>query len=453
MNFLKKLFVLILFTQIMSSVFAETKKMGEYVVSLKASKPNAIYKIGDTAEFVLTVTKNGKAFSGANIEYLISKDGVAPYIKGSKNIGSVAKFEASLKEAGFIKCNVNVSFPDAKGKLSMLAGAGFNPLDIKPSLPVPDDFVAYWNVQKEILKKIPLNINMQLRNDVLVSEKKVPADVINAIDMYIVKADTFNGKLDAYLTKPKGAKPKSLPAIILPHGAGVKLSRYAGNFGAASWAKRGFLAIDFNVLGLDSDAKDQLQNFIKTYRGYPQKNADNRDTNFFRTMYLRLCRAMDVAMAQPEWDGKTLVVFGTSQGGAQALGAGGLYNDKVTMVCSFVPAICDQTGFMVKRINGWPHYIRPNKDGVYENPNMKLAEAIRYIDAMNFSSMIKAPTIFVVDLADPTCEPTSCFAAYSNISAPKTLITNPEARHSVPAECYNKVIEQVVEHAKQMKNK
>ena len=68
MNFLKKLFVLILFTQIMSSVFAETKKMGEYVVSLKASKPNAIYKIGDTAEFVLTVTKNGKAFSGANIE-------------------------------------------------------------------------------------------------------------------------------------------------------------------------------------------------------------------------------------------------------------------------------------------------------------------------------------------------------------------------------------------------
>ena len=453
MKSVKTLLYTVLLVLFSVCTFAETKKLGEYEVSLKASKLDAIYKKGEIADFILSVKKNGKDFSGAKIEYLISKDGVAPYYRGQKTIGAIEKFSTSLNEAGFIKCKVDIQFPDKKQKLSMLAGAGFSPLEIQPSLPVPSDFSSYWIVQKDILKKIPLNINMQLRNNVLVSEKKVPTDVVNAIDMYIVKADTFNGKLDAYLTKPKNAKPKSLPAIILPHGAGVKLSRYAGFFGAAEWAKRGFLAIDFNVLGLDSDAKDKLKEFQKQYRGYAWVNMDNRDTNFFRTMYLRLCRAMDVAMAQPEWDGKTLVVFGTSQGGAQALGAGGLYNDKVTMVCSFVPAICDQTGFVKNRVNGWPHYIKPNKNGIYENPDMKLAEALRYIDAMNFASLIKAPTIFVIDLADPTCEPTSCFAAFANINAPKILITNPEARHSVPRKCYEDVIAKVVEHAKEMSKK
>ena len=153
MKSIKILFSVALVSTLFSSVFAETKKLGEYEVSLKTSKADAIYNIGETAEFVLSIKKNGKDFDGANIEYLISKDGVAPYFKGKKKIGSVEKFTTSLNEAGFMKCKVNVAFPDKKQKLSMLAGAGFNPLDIKPSMPVPNDFEAYWNIQKEILKK------------------------------------------------------------------------------------------------------------------------------------------------------------------------------------------------------------------------------------------------------------------------------------------------------------
>ena len=60
---------------------------------------------------------------------------------------------------------------------------------------------------------------------------------------------------------------------------------------------------------------------------------------------------------------------------------------------------------------------------------------------MNFAPLIKAPVIFVVDLSDDVCQPSSCFAAYANIKAPKTLITNPEARHAVPQSCYSKVKE------------
>ena len=454
---MKHIFTLSLLLAILSlSAFAETKKLGDYEVSLKTSRADAIYCIGDKAEFILSVKKGGKDFSGANITYQISKDSVAPITFGTKdNIASREVFEGTLNEAGFLKCKIFVKFPDKKKSLEMLAGAGFSPLEIKPSMPVPDDFQSYWQEQKDILKDIPMNIKITPCNDVLKAHKSVPKRVKDAVDMFHIRADTFNGKLDAYMLMPKNAKPKSLPIIIQPHGAGVRLSRFGGYFGVAEFAAKGFLALDFNALGLDSSmSPDELEKAKKEHRGYALKNAANRDTNFFRTLYLRVCRAMDVAMAQPQWDGKTLVLFGTSQGGGQAIAGAGLYNDKVTMVCPFVPAICDQTGVAKGRVNGWPHYIKANsKTGIYGEYDKNLFNAIRYIDAMNFAAFIKAKTVYVIDLSDPVCEPTSCYAAYANIKAPKKLITNPEARHTVPRQCYLDVMEMVVEHAKEMKNK
>ncbi len=41
-------------------------------------------------------------------------------------------------------------------------------------------------------------------------------------------------------------------------------------------------------------------------------------------MFLRLQRAIDLLTARAEWDGKVLAVIGHSQGGGQALVAGGL---------------------------------------------------------------------------------------------------------------------------------
>ncbi len=434
-----------------TSLLAETKTLGDYVVTLKATKPDAIYKIGDTAQFELSIKKGKEEFSGADINYQISKDSVAPFKIGEKkNASSSEKFSGKLDEAGFLKCKVWVKFPDQKKKLEMLASAGFSPTEIAPSLPVPEDFKQYWDSQKEILKTIPMNIVIKPANNVLLADKSISKSIKNSVDMFHVTADTVNGKLDAYMCMPKGAKMKSLPIVVLPHGAGVRLSRYGGTAGAAVFAKAGFLALDFNALGLNSSmSAEEFKQAQKKHRGYHLKNADNRDTNFFRTLYLRLCRAMDVAMAQPQWDGKTLVVFGTSQGGGQALAAGGLYNDKVTMVLALVPAICDQTGVVKNRVNGWPHYIKPNpKTGKYGEYDKNLLNAIRYIDVMNFSAFIKAETIFVVDLSDNVCEPTSCFAAYANIKSPKTLITNPEARHTVPRKCYLDVVELVKKHAK-----
>ena len=430
---LKLLFIITASLALFGLANAEVKTEAGYTLKLKASRDGSEYKKGETANFVLSVEKDGKPADGVKVHAEITKDSVVVGRKTSDGFTKDGRFEMSgtLDEAGFLKCKMFAKVPLDGGKfkiVELLAGAAFDPLEIKPSLPAPADFDEFWAQQKKLLAAIPMNL------------KLTPVKTIKGYKAFDVQADTFGGKLSAYLVYPENATPKSLPAVVTAHGAGVRSS----SLGAAlAWAGRGFIALDFNAHGLPNAQPNEY--YDKLSKGelkmYATKNCHSRETIFFRTLFLRVQRAIDVITAQPQWDGKNLIVYGTSQGGAQALAAGGLYRDKVSLVCAFVPALCDQTGMVKNRINGWPHYIKPDKDGKYGQYDKNLFEAIRYVDAMNFAPLIKAPVIFVVDLSDDVCQPSSCFAAYANIKAPKTLITNPEARHAVPQSCYSKVKE------------
>ena len=57
-------------------------------------------------------------------------------------------------------------------------------------------------------------------------------------------------------------------------------------------------------------------------------------------MYLADIRAVDYLASRPDWDGKTLVVMGTSMGGQQSLCTAAL-NPEVTALIVHVPAGAD----------------------------------------------------------------------------------------------------------------
>ncbi len=403
-------------------LFSETKNKNGYEITLKAERENAVYKAGEDAVFILSVKKDGKPVSGMKLSGNISKDSVAPRtnFEGKTDSGGKFKVKGTLGEPGFLKCQIFVFVPpkgeNDKKAVEMLAGAGFSPFEIKPSMPAPDDFDEFWNKQKEILKSIPMNA------------KFTPVKVSNPnIEAFDVQADTFNGKVSAYLVMPKNAKKASLPAILLPQGAGVYSSSLAFN-----WANKGFMALSFNVHGIPNGRNAEFyKNLEKNeLRGYAKKNSKSRETIFFRTAYMRVMRAMDVVMAQPQWDGKNLVMYGGSQGAGQAIAGAGLYNDKVTLVVAKYPALCDHTGIVIGRTTGWPHFAKEkDANGNYDKESV---EAARYIDAVNFAERIKCPAIFTIHYADDVCEPTSSFAAYNNIKTQKKLVPVVEARHPAP---------------------
>jgi cephalosporin-C deacetylase-like acetyl esterase len=159
-------------------------------------------------------------------------------------------------------------------------------------------------------------------------------------------------------------------------------------------------------------------------------------------MMLRLIRGIDVLTAQPEWDGKRVIVFGSSQGGYQAIAAAGL-DARVTFFAAGVPAGCDHSGMLVNRIAGWPKIV-PMVDG---KPDNSVVEAFRYLDCMNFATRTKAAgCYFTVGFIDTTCPPTSIYATYNQLNIPKDIYNDIPSGHSHSAAARDGMVNAVMKY-------
>jgi cephalosporin-C deacetylase-like acetyl esterase len=208
--------------------------------------------------------------------------------------------------------------------------------------------------------------------------------------------------------------------------------------------------MDINAHGLPNGKpeefyKEQAEGALKDYR---YAGRDSRDACYFGGMFLRLVRAIDVLTAQPEWDGRTVVVYGSSQGGYQAIVAAGL-DSRVTFFSAGVAAGCDHSGMVVNRIAGWPKLVARGADGT---PDAKGLESARYFDAMNFATRTKASGCFMtVGFIDSTCPPSSVYAAYNQLKIPKQIYNDIPSGHAQSAQASAAMAEAVRKHVEAQK--
>ena len=160
-------------------------------------------------------------------------------------------------------------------------------------------------------------------------------------------------------------------------------------------------------------------------------------------MYLRVLRALDVLASQPEWDGRTLVIIGGSQGGAQAM-AGAALDPRVTFVVAMNPAMCDHSGMVVGRIAGWPKLVPKGTDG---KPDSASLETSRYFDCVNFAPRIKAPLFGWEGFLDVVAPPTSVFAAYNRLTDKHEIVNDVSHGHATDAlKVWPQVTKKVLAH-------
>ncbi len=397
-------------------------------VKIAADRTDALYEVGDEVVFRIEVTAGKKAAEEGAISVTLSEDGKNTIHSEKMQLtGKPLTVSGRLSRPGFLQCAVSYS-PQGGKPVRALAAAAVSPLKIGASLPPPEDFDAFWKAQKAALAGIPMKAELT----------EVPGRDLPVFDVQI----TCDGApVSGYFAKPKDAKPKSCPIVLWVHGAGVRSSSL-GN--AVSGAAKGMLSMDINAHGIPNGKpakfyKDLSDGKLRSYR---HEGRENRDTVYFKGMFLRLVRAIDFLTAQPEWDGRTVAVVGHSQGGYQALVAGGL-DSRVTFIGSGVPAGCDHSGAVADRIAGWPKLV-PLKDG---KPDARILEAARYVDAMNFASRCKAEAIMSVGFIDTVCPPTSCYAAYNQLKGPKRMLNEPAMKHAAPAHIKDAFLNAVLKHA------
>ncbi|HVY93228.1 MAG TPA: acetylxylan esterase, partial [Bryobacteraceae bacterium] len=220
-------------------------------------------------------------------------------------------------------------------------GAAVAPLKIGLATPRPTDFDSFWDGKLAEQAKIPIH-------PVLTPvETDTPG-----VEMSTYVLDALGSHAQGYIAKP--AREGKFPAPLLLQYAGV----YALNAKAvAARAAEGWLV-------MDEDSHDKLPSepHGDIPLNYAQVGNTSRETSYFLNMYLRDSRALDYLMTRPDWDGRTIVLMGTSMGGQQSIALAGLRPEKINAVLVCVPAGADSNGDLHGRKAGYPNWPSNNPE-------------------------------------------------------------------------------------------
>lgn len=385
------------------------------------------YAPGEPVRFNVTATADGELLAGVPVTYKVGPEMLPA---GEQTValpaGGLVVDGGTLREPGFIRCVATVQIG---GRTYRGVGtAGFAPEKIEPTQRDPEDFDAFWTAAKADLAKAPLEATRTL----------IPEAGTDLIDVYHVSFRTVGGanwrgmapRIYGILCVPK--TPGRYPAILNVPGAGVR--PYTG---LKELAARGAITLQIGIHGipvnLPQSVYDQLG--MGALSGYPVFNLDNRDTYYYRRVYLSCVRANDYLVSLPEFDGENLLVTGGSQGGQLSI-VTAVLDPRVKALAAIYPAYCDVTGYLYGRAGGWPHMMNRTPDG---EPTTHATEAkiatTGYYDVVNFARRLKVPGLYMWGYNDETCPPTSMYAAYNLITAPKELRLALETGHTtIPEE-------------------
>ena len=278
----------------------------------------------------------------------------------------------------------------------IVAGAAVAPTSLQPVVPCPADFDAFWESKIKLLKSIP-------ENPVL-----TPADGGNPdIEYATIKMDHINGThVYGQIAKPK--RKGKFPALLIFQWASppypLQKSWVTGH------AADGWLTLNIEPHDVLPDQPKAYYNALpQAIKNYQSIGNDDRDKSYFLEMYLRDYRAVDYITSRDDWDGKTLVVMGTSMGGQQSLCVAGLH-PKITHVIVEEPSGCDTNGPLHDRQSGYPSF---------PSNNPKIMETALYFDAVNFTPRITARSLIAMGFVDTVAPPVGIWTAFNQIKGPR----------------------------------
>jgi cephalosporin-C deacetylase len=170
-----------------------------------------------------------------------------------------------------------------------------------------------------------------------------------------------------------------------------------------------------------------------SYSAVMTRGIDDPENYYFTRLFTDAVRAAETAaeLASGGTGRSPVAVTGASQGGGLALATAGLLGDLVAVCHADVPFLCD-----IQR-------------GVTTAPDMPYAEVaeflarqvdyeataldtLRYVDCALLARRITAQSLLSVGLMDTICPPSTVFAAYNEITAPKDIAVFSFGVHDVP---------------------
>lgn len=367
------------------------------------------YRLNEKCTFTVQVLKAQNLLQNITIDYELGPEMYPVHIESGIVLKEgVLKLQGLMKVPGFLRCKVKAHVDGRT--YDGLATVAYACDQLQPMTKLPADFRDYWSVTLEKARTTPLNSMMTL----------LPERCTETDNVYQVSFQTqaSSGRFYGILSIPK--KEGKYPALLRVPGAGIR--PYAGDTYTAPGKA---ITLEVGIHGIpvimqqtvyDALAEGALHNYWTFCR-------DNRDTFYFNRVIIGVLRGVDLICSLSQYNGKTLGVTGSSQGGALSIIAAAL-DSRITFFAAVHPALCDHEAALGQRACGWPHYFY-----YYGSPTKKELETIRYYDTSNFARCLNIPGWLSWGYNDEVCPPTSMYAAYNIITSPKELHLYLETGH------------------------
>jgi len=384
----------------------------DYLVT--TTHPDRCYRTGEEAAVKLLGFAGGVpldsvqvSFEAGNDLFPVDKKGTAFFRNGE----AIIPF-GTMQNPGFRYCNVRFSFNGENYRETLKVA--FSPENIRSVTKMPEDFRKFWDKAMRQAAKVPMEAEVT----------PVPELSTDRVEVLLVKLQcSRKGRfIYGYLSKPR--TKGTYPVLMVPPGAGVKR-----NASMSSYAEEGFITLAIEIHGISPFVSDEEMKVKQSEIGeYMYQGIENRDTYYYKDVYLGCVRAMDFLCSLPEFDGKNVGVCGGSQGGALSIVTAGL-DKRVNFVTAFYPALCDLTGFLHGRAGGWPRLFVPGKETKLPVDTETACKTLAYYDVVNFARTLTIPGFYSFGYNDNTCPPTSVQAAVNAVTAPKVVVITPTSSH------------------------
>lgn len=288
----------------------------------------------------------------------------------------------------------------------------------------PDDFDDYWVRALKQMEQMGTNYTL------------VPSNFHSAraecFDLWFTGVG--HARIHARYVRPT-VIDRPIPAVILFHG-------YNRNSG--SWAALlGYAAAGMAVLALDCRGQGGASQDIgsvegTTIRGHIIRGCQdaNPDKMLMRAIFLDCAQLARIAMIMPEIDRGKVASCGGSQGGGLSLACAAL-TPELNRAAVMMPFLCDyKRAWEVAAPEG--AYYELNYYFRYFDPRhvreKEFYWRLGYIDNVNLAERIRAQVLMLTGLDDRECPPSTQFAAFNRIKAPKRVVTYPDYGHEICAD-------------------
>jgi cephalosporin-C deacetylase-like acetyl esterase/lysophospholipase L1-like esterase len=371
--------------------------------------PSGIYKLNEPAGW--RVVPSGTPSSGTpssgtptGYTYTLKKNNLEVLKSGTLDPAATSVIDVRLTEPAMLYLEIKGAATEEK---PIVAGAAVAPELLRPVVPKPRDFDAFWAGKIRALAAVPMNVEL------------TPKDSGRPdVDYYILKMDHIDGRhIYGQVARPKRLGKFPGLAIFQWASPPYPLQR--------EWvtdrAAEGWLAVNIEPHDvLPDQPKEYYDALPQALKEYSTIERENRDKNYFLQMYLADYRAIEYLAGRPDWDGRTLVANGTSMGGQQSLCAAA-FNPKVTHVIVHVAAGADTHGPLHGRASGYPSW---------PTDNPKIMETAQYFDTVNCAMNVRVPTLMSMGFVDTVSTPVGLFTAFNQIKGYKEAVPMIESPHN-----------------------